>query len=200
MASRIQRSPPDRPRPSGPGDPAAPPGDEGRRRRGIRTAILSAVGVLALAAIAVGVLLISLGPPEGTAPDVRQGAETGGRGPGAGPSGTGGPAIAGTITVAPELRGRLGEARVLFIIARRGPGPPFAVKRIPDPRFPLAYLLGPEDVMIKGTPFEGEVNLTARLSLAGGGGPAQPGDLEGAHPGQVAIGQRGVDILINRVH
>ncbi|HSB70082.1 MAG TPA: hypothetical protein VLT62_12175 [Candidatus Methylomirabilis sp.] len=156
--------------------------------------------MLVLAAIAVGVLLTSLGPPERTAPDGRQGMETGGRGPGAGPPGTGGPAITGTISVAPELRGRLGDAHVLFIIARRGPGPPFAVKRIPEPRFPLAYRLGPEDVMIKGAPFEGEVDLIARLSLAGGGGPAQPGDLEGAHPGQVAIGQSGVDLLINRVH
>jgi cytochrome c-type biogenesis protein CcmH len=92
------------------------------------------------------------------------------------------------------------EAHVLFIIARRGPGPPFAVKRIPEPRFPLSFRLGAENVMMAGAPFEGEVSLIARLSIAGGAGPAQPGDLEGEHPGQVTIGQRGADILINRVH
>lgn len=126
--------------------------------------------------------------------------ETTGGGSGTTPPGGGGPAITGTITVAPELAGRVGAAHVLFIIARRGPGPPFAVKRIPDPRFPLSYRLGQENVMMAGTPFEGGVSLIARLSLAGGAGPAQPGDLEGEHPGQVTVGQSGVDILINHVH
>ncbi|HYL79615.1 MAG TPA: hypothetical protein VEU07_02315 [Candidatus Acidoferrum sp.] len=88
----------------------------------------------------------------------------------------------------------------MFIIARRGPGPPFAVERIPEPRFPLSYRLGSENVMMAGAPFEGEVTMIARLSVAGGAGPAQPGDLEGEHPGRVVIGQPGVDILINRVH
>ena len=200
MASRNRRPPHDGSRPSSPRNPEAPPDGRGASRRGVRTAVLSAVGLLGLAAIAVGVLLTSLGPPEGTAPDRRSGMETSGQGPGATPSGDGGPAITGTITVAPDLTGRLGEAHLLFIIARRGPGPPFAVKRIPEPRFPLSFRLGPENVMLAGAPFEGEVSLIARVSIAGGAGPAQPGDLEGEHPGQVAVGQRGVDILINRVH
>lgn len=153
-----------------------------------------------MVAIAVGVLLTSLGPPEGTAPDRRSGTEATGRGSGATQPEGDGPAITGKITVAPELAGRVGAAHVLFIIARRGPGPPFAVKRIPDPRFPLPYRMGRENVMMAGTPFEGEVSLIARLSLAGGAGPAQPGDLEGEHPGRVTVGQGGVDIQINHVH
>lgn len=200
MAPRNRRPPHDGSRPRSPGNPEAPSGAETRSRRGVRTVVLSVVGVLALAAIAVGVLLSSLGPPEGTAPDRRSEVEPSGRGPGVTPSGGGGPAIMGTITVAPELAARLGAAHVLFIIARRGPGPPFAVERIPEPRFPLPYRLGPENVMMAGAPFEGEVTMIARLSIAGGAGPAQPGDLEGEHPGRVVVGQRGVDILINRVH
>jgi cytochrome c-type biogenesis protein CcmH len=200
MARRNRRPPPDGSRPSSTRNFGAPSGDSGASRRGLRTAVLSAVGLLGLAAIAVVVLLTSLGPPEGGAPDRRSGVETSGQMPGTAPSGDGGPVIAGTITIAPELAGRLGSAHVLFIIARRGPGPPFAVKRISEPHFPLSYHLGPENVMMAGAPFEGKVTLIARMSIAGGAGPAQPGDLEGEHPGQVAIGQSGVDILINRVH
>jgi cytochrome c-type biogenesis protein CcmH len=200
MARRNRRPPPDGSRSNNTRNLAVPPEDSGASRSGLRTAVLSAAGLLGLAAIAVAVLLTSLGPPDGSAPDRRPGVETSGQVPGATPSGDGGPAIAGTITIAPELTGRLETAHVLFIIARRGPGPPFAVKRISEPHFPLSYRLGPENVMMAGAPFEGRVTLIARMSIAGGAGPAQPGDLEGEHPGQVAVGQRGVDILIDRVH
>ena len=54
--------------------------------------------------------------------------------------------------------------------------------------------------MMTGTPFEGQVTVSARVSKAGGAGPAQAGDLEGEHPGAVTIGARGVDIVISRVH
>jgi len=200
MAPRTKRSRREEPQSSGPADLGASPGGTTRSRRGVRTVLLSVVGVLGVAAVAVWVLLNSLGPPEGTAPMGRQGSETPGMGSAASPSVGGGPTISGTITVAQELGGRMGGAHVLFIIARRGPGPPYAVKRIADPHFPLSYQLGPENVMMAGTPFEGEVSLSARLSLAGGGGPAQPGDLEGEHAGRVTVGQRGVDLVINRVH
>ncbi len=156
-------------------------------RRGVRTVLLSAVALAGLAALAVGTLFTSLGPPERSAPGTQPGAEADG------------PAIAGTISIAAELRGRLSEGETLFIILRKGPGPPFAVKRITGPRLPLTYWLGPEDVMVAGTPFEGEVTVSARLSRTGAAGPPQPGDLEGEHPGRVRIGARGVDIVITRI-
>ncbi len=133
-----------------------------------------------LAAIIIGVLISSLNAPQNTQP-----------GPG--------PTIAGQISVAPALAGRIGAAHVLFIIARRGAGPPFAVKRISEPHFPLRYRLGPENVMMAGTPFTGEVTMAARLSVAGGAGPAQPGDMEGEHPGTVSVGARDADIVIDRM-
>ncbi|MBI4839669.1 MAG: hypothetical protein HY803_01050 [candidate division NC10 bacterium] len=83
--------------------------------------------------------------------------------------------------------------------ARKGPGPPFAVLRIARPSFPLAYRLGPGDVMTAGTPFEGEVDVSARLSRAAAAAPAGRGDLEGEHPGRVTVGARGVDIVISHV-
>ncbi len=168
-------------------------------RRGVRTAVLSVVGVVGLAALAVWALVGSMGPPEGTPPGPRPGGEAAGSGTGASSSEVEGPAIAGTISIPLELGVRLSEGATLFIIARKGPGPPFAVKRILRPRFPLAYRLGPEDAMVTGAPFEGEMTVSARLSKSGSAGPAQPGDMEGEHPGRVAVGARGVDIVIARV-
>ncbi len=182
----------DRPNPK-----TTPPMKDAGRRRGVRTAALSALALFALVGLAIGVLWTSMSPPERSAPGSGTAAETAGRDSGAGRDGA---AIAGTISVAPELRGRLTAGDTLFIILRKGPGPPFAVKRIGGPRFPVRYQVGPEDVMIAGTPFEGQVTIRTRVSKAGGAGPAQPGDLEGEHPGPVAVGARGVDIVISRVH
>lgn len=161
--------------------------------------VLSAVALVGLAALAVGTLFTSLGPPERFAPGTQPGAEASRTGSGSAPAEADGPAIAGTISIAAELRGRLSEGETLFIILRKGPGPPFAVKRITGTRFPLTYRLGPEDVMVAGTPFEGEVTVSARLSRTGAAGPPQPGDLEGEHPGRVRIGARGVDMVITRI-
>jgi len=162
-------------------------------KRGVRTVVLSVVALVGLAALAVGTLLFSLGPSERSEPEIRPGIAVSRTGPEASPE------ISGTISMAPELRGRVSEGETLFIIARKGPGPPFAVKRITGPHFPLAYRLGPENVMAAGTPFEGEVTVSARLSRTGIAGPAQPGDLEGEHAGRVTVGSREVDIVIARV-
>lgn len=166
------------------------------RRRGVRTAAMSVLALVALAGLAIGVLWTSVAPPEGSAPVSGIPAGRIGRDSSAGPGGT---AIGGTISVAPELRGRLAAGDTLFVILRKGPGPPFAVKRIVGPQFPVRYQVGPEDVMMAGTPFEGQVTVSARLSRAGGAGPPQPGDLEGDHPGPVTVGVGGVDILISRI-
>lgn len=159
--------------------------------------ILSAVALVGLAAIAVTVLYTSLNPPQETAPPTGPAAEASRAG--AESQEAEGPVIVGTVSIAPELRARLTGEATLFIIARKGPGPPFAVKRIAGPSFPLAYRLGPGDVMMAGTPFEGEVSVSARLSRAGAAAPAERGDLEGEHPGRVAVGARGVDIVISHV-
>lgn len=174
---------------------AAQPGAVGRRR-GIRTAALSGLALVALAGLAIAILWSSVAPPDGSSPG--SGAPTGRVGPDSGP-GREGRTLGGTISVAAELRGRLTAGDTLFIILRKGPGPPFAVKRVIGPQFPVRFQVGPEDVMMAGAPFEGEVTVIARVSRAGGAGPAQPGDLEGEHPGPVTVGMGGVDIVISRV-
>ncbi len=161
---------------------------------GVRTSLLSLVALIALAAVTVIVLVKSLVPPE-QAPPVGAGSSSETSRP---TSASDGAEITGSITVARDLTGRIQEGSVLFVIARKSAGPPFAVKRIVSPRFPLAYRLGPEDVMMAGSAFDGEVRVSARLSRTGTAGPAQPGDLEGEHAAPVRVGARNVDIAISR--
>lgn len=186
MIAGGDRSSPTTTSPPGRGHPTheavVQPGGLGPRR-GVRTAALSALALVALAGLAIGILWTSVGPPDGWVPGSARDSAT----------------IRGRISVAPELRGRLAAGDTLFIILRKGPGPPFAVRRISGPQFPVRYQVGPEDVMMGGTPFEGQVTVSARLSRTGGAGPPQSGDLEGEHPGPVTIGVGEVDIVISRV-
>ncbi len=106
-------------------------------------------------------------------------------------------AISGTVMLGPDVPGGPVQSGALYIIARRGAGPPLAVKRIEAPRFPVAYTLGPEDAMLPGRPVDGDLEIVARLSRSGAAGPAGPGDLEGRFPGNpVRPGTTGVDITL----
>jgi len=111
-----------------------------------------------------------------------------------------GGSITGIVTVAPSLRAQIPAGSALFIIARRGAGPPLAVKRIANPTFPVAFSLDPEDRMLRGAPFDGEVTLVARLKRDGRAGPPAPGDLEGKVEAPVKVGQRGVEVVLDKAY
>ncbi len=88
-----------------------------------------------------------------------------------------GPAISGSVSCAPALGGCSGAA--LYIIARSaGSQQIVAVRKQEAPRFPLRFSISGADAMTEGTAFEGPLDLTARLSLAGDAIPAK-GDVEG---------------------
>ena len=88
---------------------------------------------------------------------------------------------------------------MLYIIARtERPGPPLAVVRIENPKFPAKFTLSEANVMIQGMPFRGKVRITARLDRDGNAGPAQPGDIEGKTSGAVAVGSKDVVITLDR--
>jgi cytochrome c-type biogenesis protein CcmH len=111
----------------------------------------------------------------------------------------GGP-IRGRVVLAPELADRVPGGAVLFLIARASEtGPPIAVKRIPDPAFPLAFELGPGDRMMQGVPFAGPFQLTARVDADRNAATRDPGDLQGESAGRVPAGARGVELVIDRV-
>lgn len=111
-----------------------------------------------------------------------------------------GPPLTGRVLLAPELAGRVPEGAVMFLMARApDSGPPVAVKRIPNPQFPLSFELGPDDRMPHDMPFEGPFQVTARVDGDGDAATHQAGDLQGAAPGTHQPGATGVTILIDEI-
>jgi hypothetical protein len=72
-----------------------------------------------------------------------------------------------------------------------------AVKRIDKPVFPLAFEIGGGDAMMGGQPFEGPVDVVARLSRTGDAIPSK-GDAAGTTMG-VKIPSKGVTVTIDSV-
>lgn len=109
--------------------------------------------------------------------------------------------IRGSVRLASELSGRVPDGAVLFLIARGpSPGPPLAVQKIADPRFPLEFSIGPEDRMIRDLPFVGPISLSARIDADGNATTRGAGDLHGGSPGSHQPGESGVDVLIDTVY
>lgn len=142
----------------------------------------------------------------GAVPPTRaEGTRTGMEGAGAGAPPAelagGAPApIQGEIDLAPELAMARPDGGVLFVIARpQGvrAGPPLAVLRIPSPRFPLAFSIGPDDVMIPSMRFEGAISLSARLDADGNAMTRQPGDISSPVEEPLAPGTTGVRLLLS---
>jgi hypothetical protein len=102
--------------------------------------------------------------------------------------------VAGTVVLAAKLSAGPGE--VLYLIAKKG-ATTLAVRRIDKPVFPLEFELSGADAMVSGVPFEGPVDLVARLSRSGDAIPAK-GDLEGVVKG-VAVPAARVKITIDSV-
>jgi len=124
--------------------------------------------------------------------------------PGSGPRGaapvSGGAPVSGTIRLAPGLEDRVPDGAVLFLIARRGAaGPPLAVKRLPAPRFPYDFELGPEDRMIKSMPFVGPMELSARLDRDGNATSRTPGDIQGQLAEPASPGETGLVLVLDEV-
>ncbi len=76
-------------------------------------------------------------------------------------------------------------------------GPPLAVRRLRNSGFPLKYEVSEANVMIRGMPFQGSVNVTVRLDGDGRVG-SQPGDLEGRAKQPVQVGDTSVDIVLDK--
>jgi cytochrome c-type biogenesis protein CcmH len=115
-------------------------------------------------------------------------------------AGADGAPVRGTVQVAAELAGRVPAGAALFVFARAaGGGPPLAAKRIESPHFPLAFELGPQDRMVAGRPFEGPLQLSARLDADGNATTRSPGDLQGGSAAPVEPGASGVAIVHDQV-
>ncbi|MGH7845331.1 MAG: tetratricopeptide repeat protein, partial [Candidatus Binatia bacterium] len=111
-------------------------------------------------------------------------------------------AISGTVSLGNGVKHQTDGNAVLFIIGRpaqSGGGPPLAVKKIERPRFPVAYSLSQENVMMPGGSFSGKVAISARLDKDGNPTTRQTGDLTGEYKkNPVAVGTQKVDIVIDK--
>ena len=114
--------------------------------------------------------------------------------------------VSGTIVLDSRLAKKTDKTDVLYIIAYdadrpRGLGPPLAAKRISNPRFPMAYHIGPEDVISEGGSFSKRIMVSARVDKDGDAGPIQPGDMTGAYKKNPAKdGEGAVDVVIDTVN
>jgi cytochrome c-type biogenesis protein CcmH len=116
------------------------------------------------------------------------------------PADAAGASIRGSVVVSPELASQLPAGGSLFVIARQrgsAAGPPLAVLRVTRPRFPVAFEIGPENVMIPSMRFEGEIQISARFDSDGDAMTQLPGDLSGSASSAHAPGASGVDILLD---
>jgi hypothetical protein len=101
------------------------------------------------------------------------------------------------VSLAEPADGRRGT---LFIIARPEGvvgGPPLAVLRVQSPEFPLAFEIGPDQVMIPGMRFEGPIALTARLDGDGDAMTRDANDPETRSSLAVVPGSVGVELLLS---
>lgn len=90
---------------------------------------------------------------------------------------------------------------VLFFVVRAAgvtTGPPLATRKIVAPTFPRAFTIGPEDVMLQGMQLTGDVTVEARLDVDGDARSKSPDDLRAALPGPVAVGTRGIALVLAR--
>ena len=107
--------------------------------------------------------------------------------------------ISGTIRVSGALEGSVPAQGMLFVIARPAgvtAGPPLAVLRIPAPGFPVAFEIGPANVMIPSMRFQGDIGITVRLDSDGNAMTKLPGDLEGTSKDFHQPGASGVEIVL----
>jgi cytochrome c-type biogenesis protein CcmH len=111
--------------------------------------------------------------------------------------------ISGKITVDPKLQSKIDKSATLFLIARAASGtagPPLAVKKIDQPKFPVSYSLGQENVMIQGMPFSGKINVSARLDKDGNAMTREAGNLLGDYKkNPVQVGSQNVDIVLDEI-
>lgn len=111
-------------------------------------------------------------------------------------------AITGTVSLAPELTGKVAPSDTLFVFARSVDGPPMpvAIVRASRKDLPFAFRLDDNNSPMPSRKLSeaGPVMIVARLSKSGEAMP-KSGDLQGMSQTPVRPGMRDVAVLINQL-
>jgi hypothetical protein len=89
--------------------------------------------------------------------------------------------ISGVVNLPNELKSRLNPNGVLFVFAKKNKmkgQPPIAVTKIINPKFPQAFSITEQNIMITGATFENSMYIMARYSPTGNP-MSSPDSLEG---------------------
>lgn len=103
--------------------------------------------------------------------------------------------LSGVIRLGKTIR--LPEKYVVFIAVRRPEGGrPLAALRIPMAKFPYAFSISEENALVPGTPFEGDVVLSAAIDQDSDPISKTPGDSAGFLSTQ--IGQKDLNLVVDQ--
>ena len=72
-----------------------------------------------------------------------------------------------------------------------------SIKQIINPRLPLRYEMGEEDLVLPGPAWKGPLKVDVYVNTNGRVGPPTKGDFRGTHRGAVRSGERHVDVVID---
>lgn len=116
-------------------------------------------------------------------------------------AGNGGASVAGTVSIASTLAGKVAPTDTLFIFARAAQGPrmPLAIMRVQAQNLPLTFSLNDSMAAMPSMKLSSasEVIIGARISKSGDAMP-RTGDLQGSSA-VVKVGSEGVKIVIDSV-
>jgi len=107
--------------------------------------------------------------------------------------------ISGIIEFDKSIASKVPKQGTLFLIARPEgvlSGPPLAAKKHTLIKFPFAFKIGQENVMLEGNKFEGNITVTARWDLDGMP-KASPDDIDGSI--NVISGSKDVKIILDHI-
>lgn len=109
--------------------------------------------------------------------------------------------VRGIIALSAALEDDVKPGDAVFLVARRAGGPPgpasmLAVQKLTVGDFPMTFTLSSRDAMIPGTPFEGEVSITARVDKDGNAMTRRKGDVFGS-ANDIEVGNQDVVIHLD---
>ena len=110
----------------------------------------------------------------------------------------GGFRLSGSILATPRYQKLIETPNMtLFVVAENSGNVPVAVKRFVNPRLPLNWRMGPEDLILPGRDWAGTLSVRVLVNANGKVGELQRGDLHGEHRHPVHSGDRSVDVVID---